>query len=76
MSTLNNRKKHGPQRSGMTHAQWRRVQSLAPRWRWFFDIGKPGVNCTRTNPHTYNVGRNAAKRRRREASAYLRAVSR
>lgn len=31
MSTLRNKTKMGPQRSGMTHARWREVQGIAGR---------------------------------------------
>lgn len=57
MSTLRNRTKAEPQRSGMTHAKWREVQSIAKkskaRYVYGSVIGKSG---------TYNVGRNEAKR--------------
>lgn len=57
MSTLRNRTKAEPQRSGMTHAKWREVQSIGKKSkaRYVYGpvVGKPG---------TYNVGRNEAKR--------------
>ena len=72
MSTLRNRSKHGPQQSGMTHAQWRAAQRVGSGSRWFFraGMGEPGVNCTAQNRTTYVVGRNKAKR---EARASRRA---
>lgn len=59
MSTITNRKKFGPQRSGMTHEAWRKAQGV---WRksvarLFFSHG------------TYNAGRNKAKRERRQRLA-------
>lgn len=76
MSTLNNRKKFGPQRSGMTHAQWRQAQRVRSGARWFFNrsLAKPGINCSRSNPSTYCVGRNAAKRKARAAAESLRSA--
>lgn len=67
MSTLGNRKKFGPQRSGMTHAKWRAVQALHPGGRRVFNayMGKPGVNCTPHNKTTMCLNRNAMKRKRR-----------
>lgn len=72
MSTIHNRTKHGPQQSGMTHAQWRAAQRVRSGARWFFraGMGKPGVNCTKQNQTTYYVGHNEAKR---EARASRRA---
>lgn len=67
MSTLRNRTKAEPQRSGMTHAKWREVQSIAKkskaRYVYGSIISKPG---------TYNVGRNAAKRARAAILADLK----
>lgn len=52
MSTLRNRTKAEPQRSGMTHAKWIEVQSIHRKsaGRWLHLGG------------TYKVGRNEAKR--------------
>lgn len=53
MSTLRNRTKAEPQRSGMTHAKWRANRNIAnskSAARWIIRGG------------TYNVGRNEAKR--------------
>jgi hypothetical protein len=77
MSTLRNRTKADPQRSGMTHAKWRAVQALQPTKRMLHESAK---YVTWANGHslqtpikvvtggTYNVGRNAAKRARRLAA--------
>ncbi len=77
MSTLRNRTKAEPQRSGMTHAKWLAVQALQPTERMLHESvrvhiypghrGKDGSfipEFTRreVTGGTYNVGRNAAKR--------------
>lgn len=47
MSALKNRSKRDPQKSGMTHAKWREVQSIGrkskARYIWGMVAGKSGT---------------------------------
>lgn len=70
MSTLRNRIKAEPQRSGMTHAKWREVQSIHTKSgaKMLHESCRP-VSISPEYPRgimvtggTYNVGRNEAKR--------------
>jgi hypothetical protein len=76
MSTLRNRTKAAPQRSGMTHAKWQAVQALQPAARMLHEsaryVGYATGHESKTpikavTGGTYNVGRNAAKRAARAA---------
>lgn len=70
MSTLRNRTKHDPQRSGMTHAKWREVRSIGRKSVARYIWGPTAVNKNFPGglPDTYNVGRNATKRATRAES--------
>ncbi len=83
MSTLRNRTKAEPQRSGMTHAKWQAVRALQPTERMLHESARyirvPAVTLKDgallpehdkkiVTGGTYNIGRNAAKRARRFAA--------
>lgn len=85
MNTLGNQHKFLTQRSGMTHARWRAVQHLPSEPRMFHastklvwmpnplsmqdGITRPPLPFIRKDQGTYDVGRNKAKRERRERHA-------